>query len=342
MLTRSAQAPDSPPTVVISLDLELAWGSFDHAFGPTLVDMARWTHDHGAPLLLEQLTRNGLSATWAIVGAAMLDRLPDLPEMAPLYTRRGKEWFSFVPAGATEDTAPEWFGASFLRDLKEARPAQEIGFHGFSHVELGDPGLPVERARQELERCAELAAWLEIDAPSFVFPRNGVGHLELLSASGVRAFRGPTQDPVRLRSRWMRRMWLTGADVLGLRPALVRPRLEGGMVDIPGSLMVRHAGGWRGIIPDASRLRRLRKGLELVQERGGVFHVWLHPENLYFGRPRIEKVLAAFHAELADLVAASRVRVLTMGEVARELLAGRSQAAPGRPAGAHRPRAPRN
>src|SRR6266545_933729 len=101
------------PTLVISLDLELAWGSFDHAYGPELLAMARWTHDHGAPTLLEQLTRNGLSATWAVVGAVMLDRLPDPKRLEPFSIPGGRDWFSFVPPGATEQTAPEWFGASF-------------------------------------------------------------------------------------------------------------------------------------------------------------------------------------------------------------------------------------
>ncbi len=330
MAAASGERVVIPPTVVISLDLELAWGSFDHAYGPRLLEMARWTHDHGAPILLDQLSRNGLSATWAVVGVVMLDRLPDVTRMVPVSAAGGRDWFALVPPGATEETAPEWFGASLLRALRAASPRQEIGFHGFSHVVLGDPNLPLERARQELERCAELAARLEIESPSFVFPRNGVGHLDLLRAAGVRAFRGPT---LRRGPTWMRRIWLTGADVLSASPVLVRPRVENGMVDIPGSLMVRHAGGWHGLIPDSSRLRRLRKGLELVQRRGGVFHVWLHPENLYFGRPRLEKVLGAFHAELAELVAASRVRVATMGQLARELLARGSEAAVETPAG---------
>ena len=32
------------PTVVISLDLELSWGSFDLSFDEGLLKMARWTH----------------------------------------------------------------------------------------------------------------------------------------------------------------------------------------------------------------------------------------------------------------------------------------------------------
>ncbi len=306
------------PTLVISLDFELAWGSFDHAYGPELLGMARWTHDHGAPTLLEQLTRNGLSATWAVVGALMLDRLPDPGRLEPFSVPGGRDWFSFVPPGATEQTAPEWFAASFVRSLAEARPKQELGFHGFSHVTLGDPRVTARRARQELEMCAELARKLSLDSPAFVFPRNSIGHLDALFAAGMGSYRGPDALPFRLRMRWLRTAWSIGADVLGLRPVLVRPRIERGLVNIPGSLMVRYAAGWRKYIPDAARLRRLRSGLKLVCRRGGIFHVWLHPENLFFGRPRLERVLADFHAEAGDLAASSKIRVLTMGQIARE------------------------
>jgi hypothetical protein len=312
--------PWTEPTLVISLDFELAWGSFDHSHGPALLAMARWTHDHGAPALLEQLTRNGLSATWATVGVAMLDRLPDVSGLAPV-SAGGHDWFSYVPAGATEATAPEWFAGSFVRALLAARPRQEVGFHGFSHVVLGDPALPPARARQELEACAELARRLGIEAPSFVFPRNSIGHLDALRAAGIACYRGLDELPVPLPGRSAMRAWWLAADLLALPPPIVRPRIEGGLVNIPGSLMVRYVAGWRRHVPDRLRLRRLRSGLARLRARGGIFHVWLHPENMYFERPRLERVLADFFAEAADLAASERIRVLTMGEVARAVRA---------------------
>jgi hypothetical protein len=135
------------------------------------------------------------------------------------------------------------------------------------------------------------------------------------------SFRGIDELPVGMSNRRMRSLWSVAADFLGLSPAVVQPRIEHGLVNIPGSLMVRYATGWRRYIPDVSRMRRLRKGLELVRKRGGILHVWFHPENLYFGRPRLERVLSEFHSELGELAAAGKLRVRTMVEVAREVLA---------------------
>jgi len=120
------------PTVVISLDLELSWGSFDLSFDDDLLKMGRWTYDTGAPNLLNHLTRNGLSATWAMVGAIMRPSLPDvsgLPEVN--YPHFSKPWFSYVPKEGDESTHPEWFGARLVEMIKLAKPEQEIGFHSF-------------------------------------------------------------------------------------------------------------------------------------------------------------------------------------------------------------------
>src|SRR6266446_6240195 len=99
------------PTVVISLDLELSWGTFDLSFDDDLLKMGRWTHDIGAPNLLNHLTRNGISATWAVVGAMMRSSLPDvsgLPEVS--FPHFSKPWFSYVPKSGDELTHPDWFG----------------------------------------------------------------------------------------------------------------------------------------------------------------------------------------------------------------------------------------
>jgi hypothetical protein len=108
------------------------------------------------------------------------------------------------------------------------------------------------------------------------------------------------------------------ADFVGSSPCMVEPSLKDGIVSIPGSLLIRYAAGWRKFIPDSSRLRRLRKGLERVRLSRGVFHVWFHPENLYAEWPRLENVVARFLEELGALVRIGDVRCLTMGQLAAE------------------------
>src|SRR5713226_8794670 len=307
------------PAVVISLDLELSWGSFDLSYGEELLKMGRWTHDVGAPNLLNHLTRNRLSATWAIVGAMMRRSLPDvsgLPEVR--YPHFSKPWFSYIPEGGTEQTHPEWFGASLVEKIRSATPEQEIGFHSFSHVPFGVRGMTRERAIAEYRYCTQLAQELRIQKSSFVFPRNSVAYLRELRDAGFTCFRDVDKLRVRFASETLTRLGMICADFVGLAPRTIEPSLKEGLVSIPGSLLIRCAADWRKYIPDSSRLRRLRKGLERVRRSGGVFHVWFHPENLYAEWPRLENVVARFLDELGILVRNGDLRCLTMGQLASE------------------------
>lgn len=309
----------TPPTVVISLDLELSWGTFDLSHDDRLSKMARWTHNIGAPLLLKHLEDNGLPATWAIVGAMMRPSLPDvsmLPDVS--YPHFDKPWFSLVPRDGDERNHPDWFGASLVQLIRRAKPKQEIAFHSFSHVPFGWRGMTRERAIAEYRHCKRIADELGGPATSFVFPRNSVAYLSELRDAGFACFRDVDELPLRFENPKLNSLGMAAADFLGLAPRVVEPKWKEGLVAIPGSLMIRYAAGWRKCIPDASRIRRLRKGLQKVRQRGGVFHVWLHPENLYPERPRLEKVIARFFEELGHLVRMGEVRCMTMGLLANE------------------------
>lgn len=320
----------TPPTVVISLDLELSWGTFDLSYNDDLLKMARWTHDIGVPRLLNHLTSNGLSATWAVVGAMMRPSLPDvsgLPEVT--YPHFSNPWFSYVPEQGEEATHPEWFGAQLVQMIRDAKPEQEIGFHSFSHVPFGLPGMTRERAIAEYRYCIQVARELEIPATSFVFPRNFVAYLDELRDAGFDCFRDVDEIPLRFKNRALTTIGMIWADFIGLSPRMIEPSFKEGLVSIPGSLMIRYAAGWRKYIPDSSRLRRLRRGLERVCRSGGVFHVWFHPENLYAEWPRLENVVARFLKELGELVRAGDLRCMTMGQLASEFQGKSMPATPG-------------
>ena len=307
------------PTVVISLDLELSWGSFDLSFDDHLLEMGRWTHNIGVPNLLNHLTRNGLSATWAMVGAMMRPSLPDvsgLPEVN--YPHFSKPWFTYVTKVGDELTHPEWFGATLVELIRSAKPEQEIGFHSFSHVPFGWPGMTRERAIAEYHHCARIARELGIPTACFVFPRNSVAYLAELREAGFQCFRDVDEIPFRFAGSKLASLAMVCADFAGLSPRIIEPSVKEGIVSIPGSLLIRYAAGWRKYIPDASRLRRLRKGLERARRSGGVFHVWFHPENLYAEWPRLEDVVARFLEELGILVRDGELRCLTMGQLAGE------------------------
>lgn len=307
--------------MVLSLDFELAWGSFDRAPRGPLLAAARWTHDTGAPMLLQLLSRYGLPATWATVGALMHDGLP--PAVGAQYAASGVQpvWLSGVPRNRGEREAPQWFAPRFVERLQRCTTPQEVGLHGWSHISLGPEASP-QLVDCELALCRKTALSTGVEGAAFVYPRNRVGDPGQLARHGFRIYRSP--DPVAFgrvsslaqgRAR-VRSVALLAADALALAPPLVTPAFGAGVVSIPGSLMVRYAAGFRGVVPDTWRHRRLALGLRHVLKRGGIFHVWLHPINLHARHPRLFCVLEAFFARVARLRDSGKLEVLTLGEIA--------------------------
>jgi hypothetical protein len=247
---------------------------------------------------------------------------PRLPEVSGLpevhFHHFSKPWFCYVPKHGDESMHPEWFGASVVEMIRKTKPEQEIGFHSFSHVPFGLPGMTRERAVAEYHYCIQLARELNLPTAAFVFPRNSISFLRELAEAGFVCFRDVDELPLRFANGRLKSLYMVFADIVGTVPRMVEPSIKDGITSIPGSLMIRYAAGWRRFIPDSCRLRRLKKGLERVRRDGGVFHVWFHPENLYAERPRLENVVARFFEELGKLVSKGEVRCLTMGQLAAE------------------------
>lgn len=311
----------------ISIDVELAWGVFD------LPDVAGFLPAIGQTRVIvkELLTlfrRHGISATWAVVGHLFLDRCERQDgTIHPEITRPNHAWFPYDwfrdDPGTDCDAAPLWYGLDLVRAVREATPLQEIGLHSFCHMIYGDPGCSREAADSDLREARRVTEGMGIAPVSFVFPRDLPGYLDLLAAHGFLCYRD--QPSWWFRNLPGRRLIQAGHlldDFLGLPSPTVRPRLEDcGLVNIPGSMLFRHARGIRRIIPAMSRVRKARAGIQRAIARGEIFHLHFHPWNFGWSRGTL---MAAFSRILKIAVAerdAGRLEILSMGEVARRVLA---------------------
>ncbi|GAA0525072.1 Polysaccharide deacetylase [Halorubrum aquaticum] len=286
-------------TVVLSLDAELIWGFHDHAEIPTeRVEHAResWVY------LLELFDEYGLPATWAVVGHLFLDSCDGVHSDSPV----GEDWYSRDPGG---ELAPDsvWFGRDLIDAIRDSKADHDIGSHSFSHVEFGSKRVSEEVARAELERSVEVAEEYGIDLESFVFPRNKVGHRGLLAEYGFSCYRGRSPD------RWydtapIRPLGKLATYALGASsPPIVDPRVDDyGLVNVPASM---YLFTFEGFVRKALETvagdpvaRQVELGLErLKEEDRGVFHLWLHPNNVTTeqDRRRLERIVSMI-AEYRD------------------------------------------
>lgn len=305
----------------LSLDFELIWGTQD-LVGPggfrraCLFERQRVIDD-----LLSLLHEFEISATWCIVGHLFLDACDgEHAELKrPSHAWLREDWFHHDPGGRETDESV-FLGKSLVEKILACPTKQEIGFHSFSHVIWGDPGCPREVAESEMNACLQASAWTGRRSVSFVFPRNRVGHLDVLAANGFRVFRGPGP-------RWYERDENPGAlgrlahllEVAAGTPApTVVPRMTPeGLVNLPGSMIYLPAHGIRGLIPIERRVRRALVGLERAAAHQRVLHLWFHPTNLSDRYHPMMAGLRTVFQKVREMRYGGRIDVRPMGSFER-------------------------
>lgn len=308
-----------PGTVVVSVDAELGWGYRDVSPPPTWLDRARdgW---HRLVALCDEFE---VPATWAVVGHLFLDSCDGIHEDHPLSPE------AFAHERQVWASRPDLrFGRGLVEAVRGARADHEIGCHTFAHVEFDDPRVDRSVARAELDRCVGLAADSGISLRSFVFPRNAVGHRDVLAEYGFTCYRGRrpgTEDGSSRRPVQKAIAGLTSVDA----PPLVEPTVdEFGLVDVPASLYLFDLEGIPRQVVENLRgdyvVRAAQAGIDAVVGSGRVLHLWLHPNNVT-SEHDVRRLRAVFEY-LAERRAETGLRVETMGRVADRVLSARDLA----------------
>lgn len=295
-------------SVVISVDAELGWGFHDFSDRPDgQIEAGRtgWRH------LLDLFDEFRIPATWAVVGHLFLDECDGVHAEHPT----PPEWF--------EHEREEWrsrpefrFGGELIEDLLNADVDHDIGSHTFSHVLFDEDWVTPRVVNAELEMAIEVAKRHGVDYDSFVFPRNIVGFREQLAEHDFTAYRGHMPGGI----RW------TASKLAGLvapsRTRVVDPYVdECGLVNVPPSLyLFGIEGPARAAIESVWTdpiVQLTRNGIDRAILEDGMFHMWLHPNNLTAEQDirRMRAILEHIDERRND----SEVTVETMADVAERV-----------------------
>jgi peptidoglycan/xylan/chitin deacetylase (PgdA/CDA1 family) len=304
---------------VISIDTELAWGEAHRRDGTSAGHRYAMEREVIGSIL-GLFERHGISATWAVVGHLFLDRCSREdgqvhPEIVrPAFPWLDGDWFDIDPTTSLTE-APYFYGRDIVERIASCPVQQEIGCHSFSHLMAGEAGCSAAAFESDLEACETAASAAGVTLRSFVFPRNAIGHAELLSAHGYTCFRGTPDAPFGSQSPTVRRLLRLVDRVRPLSGSAVRPRREVGLWNLPQTFLFAPAThlhrlpiGWWARQPIA----RLRQA---ARERS-IFHLWFHPYNITADADRALRGLELVCAEAARLRDAGRLDVLPMGDLA--------------------------
>ncbi len=292
-----SMAWDDHPTLVISIDLEMSWGSVHHGRPH---DVSPYSAERSiVDRVLQSMAEHEIEATWAIVGHLYLDHCErngnhrPHPEITPpSYRWMEGDWYDLDP-GTNVTSDPTWYGPDLVEAIERCRVPQEIGSHSFGHLIVGDPDCTEEAFASDLEAAIAVSVARGRRPTSFVYPRNAIGHLDVLSRAGFTSFRGPRPEG----------------------PGPIRPSMVDDLVDVPQTYLFD---------PDSAKARRMGTALwsrnvthrlrRAVADRS-LFHLWFHTHNLAQNPHRAFAALNRLLAEARRMIDAGDLRNSSMGQV---------------------------
>jgi hypothetical protein len=183
--------------------------------------------------------------------------------------------------------------------LRAARTLQDIGSHSYAHVYFGETAR--EALRDDLAAARRVHDRHGLPFTSFVFPRNQVGHLDLLCEAGVKVFRSVDRGwHIGVRERLGRaagRLANLADKLLPVPPAVVAPIAHvdqggRGVVELPSSMLLMARNGLRRAVRPSAVVAKARLGLAAARRTGRIFHLWFHPSNFYYEPDRQLETLA--------------------------------------------------
>ena len=254
--------------ITVSIDFELAWGTADRPYAGKFRGLCETERREVVDRLLGLLQEYEISATWGVVGHLFLNQ----------HAQPAR------PGGGRKTPADLYYAPDLVDRIRGCRVRQEIGSHTFCHREMDESKCPRSVAESEIGECVRQAADWGIDMKSFIFPRNLVGHLDVLKRHGFTSYRGPEPHWYAGKRRAIRRLGHLVEIFAARTPPAVMPREEGGIWNIPGSMLYTPSHGARRYLPVWMRVLRAQRGLDNAVRRREIFHLWFHPTDLA-GRP---------------------------------------------------------
>ncbi len=312
---------------LLSLDTEFAWGMI-HRNGVE-ENMRLYARTRKVTeQFIELLEQYEISATWAVIGHLMLESCAPRggvkhPEIVrPAYEWFDGDWFDQDPA-SDKHADPVWYWPEIVGWLKACRTPQEIGSHTFSHITVDDPGCSREAFASDLDACLELARHHGIEIRSFVYPRNRVGHLDVLIERGFTSYRGEAPS---WYGDFPWHAWRVAHKLDNFAPHATRvvyPEYRGGIWNLPASYYYPHATrsrrDWGRWLPVWTRVAKVRRGLAAAAESGGMVHIWFHPYNLAGDPERLLAGLEDIFKVVRRMREAGKIDNPTMGDLAARL-----------------------
>lgn len=303
---------------LLSLDTEQAWGYHD-CFDWKLFSRDGKREQQAVERLLEILDEFDLTATWAVLGILFRRQLDAMPSDNGFKKNAAFEQL-------LRSNHPLVLGDRIIAALLAKRHRHEIAFHGYTHRVFDERLMSKAEAEFEVQQWLEAAKSSSVIPKAVVFPRNRIGHLELLRRYGMLCYRGeellPRAYSLPVLGKALR--WLHHNSVAMCTPLAHKPVVDScGMVNLPSSRWLFGFNRKLDRLFDATglhtlRLRKIAKGIRRAAREKKVIHLWAHPHEFHTEKD-FEKLRYLF-SQVAEEISAGRMESVGMTELAENVL----------------------
>jgi peptidoglycan/xylan/chitin deacetylase (PgdA/CDA1 family) len=230
--------------LLISVDVELAWGFID-ILGTNLamkyIDVISKRSRKNIREVLKICENLDVPMTFGFVGKLLLNN--------------------------KSSNTSIWHAKDIFQSVLDSRVKHEIACHSFSHIDFSK--CTKEEAKRDVSMCKKVMQDLGVNPVSFLYPRNKLGHLDVLEKEGFKIFR------FRIVHNNQKHLFIQSPDLAFSLPVRV-----GGLMAIPFNILFQSP---RFILSTAilfATLRALREASTKRKILHLVFHDYLESNIL--------------------------------------------------------------
>jgi hypothetical protein len=197
--------------------------------------------------------------------------------------------------------------------------------------------MSVPEAEKETEAWLHVAKRKEIVPHAVAFPRNVVGHLDILRKAGFTCYRAEPKKPWLIRNQIFGRYVKATDQVLGLSNIPIfnlENNIDHGIVNLFSSQCFFDLNRRFEHFLDALNLHNLRfgrvmRGIKAAAEEKKMIHLWAHPSDFRTEKDflKLQHIFAAVSQEIKK----GRMRSVGMTEMARIIIAKNTAPCHGNP-----------
>lgn len=264
------------PIFIFSIDTEMLWGPAGGQDGVYQYNLIKKNENEMRDVfstLLNLFEKYNVPVTWAIVGHLFLDRCNiDTCQTTINMKKYGYTypWYRDPCSNLQKD--PLYYGKDIVEKILHNPIKHELAYHSFSHVCF--TSISREMAEDEIKESKRIEKEWNIKFISFVYPMNEIAYVDILKKYDFKIYRSKTPLILQNQNHYFSKQIENGLSKI-IAPS-VEPLWENGIWNLKSSMTF-----FDSQLPN-SLMIRFKIGLERAIKNKRIFHIWLHPWNLFY------------------------------------------------------------